>query len=236
VNIPTLTCTTAAVDNATTNRASYNGPGVVTRRPLPSEPPPCVQSAAIPPMTQQCSISGRSTEPPAVCLRESRTVGVFAVTKPIRQAKPIAPVNCYSHGASRRSSSFRRSATACRAAETAGSGETATACAAQKQPLKAKPQPPAQPQKQPLRRSRSRLRSRRTAGSGEAAAPAQPKNSRLRRSRSRLRSPKKQPSGRSRQPPRSRRSSRSGEAGSACPSSETAGRGETCARRKGKEK
>jgi hypothetical protein len=92
VNITNVSVYNRTIDNTTTNPASYNGPGGVTRQALPAETA-ALREQRIPPMTtqvqhQQAAAQNRQQ---FASVNQGRPA-VFATTKPIPAGKPIAPV------------------------------------------------------------------------------------------------------------------------------------------------
>src|ERR1017187_10044034 len=78
--------------NITNNRSSYNGPGGITRRPLPTEVA-ATREQRIPPMTTQLQQrqSAAQNRQQFASVNQGRPA-VLAATKPIPEGKPIAPV------------------------------------------------------------------------------------------------------------------------------------------------
>src|SRR6204780_16810 len=78
--------------NITNNRSSYNGPGGITRRPLPSEIA-AVREQRIPPMNTQLEQrqAAAQNRQQFASVNKGRPA-VLAAAKPIPEGKPIAPV------------------------------------------------------------------------------------------------------------------------------------------------
>ena len=84
--------TNTVINNTTTSRASYNGPGGITRRPLPAEIAG-MREQRVPPMTTQLEQQRTAAQnrQQFASVNNGRPA-IFAAAKPIPEGKPIAPV------------------------------------------------------------------------------------------------------------------------------------------------
>jgi hypothetical protein len=92
VNITNVNVYNRNISNTTNNRTSYNGPGGITRRPLPAETA-AMRGQRVPPMTTQL----QHQQEAAQNRQQFASVNhghpaVLAAMKPIHAGKPIAPV------------------------------------------------------------------------------------------------------------------------------------------------
>ena len=92
VTVYDRTVTNTVFNNVTTSRASYNGPGGVTRRPLPAEIA-ATREQRVPPMTTQLEHQRTAAQNrQQFASANNGRPAVFAETKPIPEGKPIAPI------------------------------------------------------------------------------------------------------------------------------------------------
>ena len=92
VNITNVNVYNRTINNTTMDRASYNGPGGVTRQPLPAETA-ALREQRIPPMTTQLQNqrSAAQNRQQFASVNQGRPA-VLAATRPIPAGRPIAPV------------------------------------------------------------------------------------------------------------------------------------------------